>query len=398
MGDKADQYSPRQFFRKAPFPLLARYFEQKGVPLEVDWEKLKGKKGVETLLEAFIDLPEEQLASVEVNFHNINALACDSGIRALANEAYYNDNEEFLDGFVAVDGLHAKAIWAFLHEPDYWVAASSLQHAENITRGAWKKLTNLPPATPHLEKEDTDQLANEIRKYFRKDAKARRCKVEAYRHVKSGKEYLFAYPEDYGRLDVLWGNDGLFPRPSHPVFEIIFVYSAKDRFLDIYAPKNYDAVPDLRSIFARTILKLDTLPDGTVDKEIYDLSALAEPDFDFNFDKEKTGIEDIVVTSLRLKLKHGTNRKITLQADTKKNSNAVHDLLCELELPSYEINQVILKVIYPKVQGRTTDNKEVRITLPSTCNLNHDGKDDVIRKILAASNIEKHKPEDDGGT
>ncbi len=107
--------------------------------------------------------------------------------------------------------------------------------------------------------------------------------------------------------------------------------------MDIYAPKNYDAVEELRSIFARTILKLDTLPDGTIDKEIYDLSALAEPDFNFTFDKVKTGIEDIVVTSLRLTLKHGANRKITLQADTKKSSNAVHDLLSELEPPSFDI-------------------------------------------------------------
>jgi len=392
----ADQYSPRQFFRKTPYELLARYFEKEEVSLDIDWGKLEGKKGAETLFEAFIDLPEEKLASIEVDFHNINALACESGICALANEAHFEENEDFLEGMEAIDGLHAKAIWAFLHEPDYWLAASSVQHAENISRGAWRKLPDLPPASPHLEDEDTDQLAKGIIKCFKKEGKGRRCKVEAYRHVKSGKEYLFAYPEDYGRLGIEWGKKGLSPRASHPAFEIIFVYSEQEHYLDIYAPKNYDAVEELRGIFARTILKLDTLPDGTIDKEIYDLSALAEPDFDFIFDKDKTGIEDIVVTSLRLKLKHGTNRRITLQADTKKNSNAVHDLLSELNLPSFEINQVILKVTYPKVPGRSTNTKTVRITLPNNCNLNHDGKDDVIRKVLTASRIEKRNPEDDG--
>jgi len=392
----ADQYSPQHFFRKTPYELLAHYFDEKRVSLEVDWSLQKGRKGVETLYQAFIDLPEETLAPIEVDFQNINALACEGGILALINEASFEENEDFLEGITAIDGLHAKSIWAFLHKPDYWEAASSLLHAENIGRGAWRKLPGIPPGSPHVELEDINQLEKGISSYFyKKQGKGRRCKVEPYRHVGSGKEYFFAYPEDYGRLGIEWQQNQLLPRASHPAFEIIFVYSEEEHYLDIYAPKNYDAVEELRGIFARTILKLDTLPDGTIDKEIYDLSALAEPDFDFIFDKDKTGIEDIVVTSLRLTLKHGANRKITLQAATKKNQNAVHDLLSELEPPPFDITQVVLKVTYPKVQGRTTNNKEVRITLPNNCNLNHDGKDDVIRKVLAASNIEKRKPEDD---
>ena len=109
---------------------------------------------------------------------------------------------------------------------------------------------------------------------------------------------------------------------------------------------------------------------------------------------EDAGIDDIVVTSLRLKLKHGTNRKITLQADTRKNANAVHELLCELDPPPFTIDQVVLKVIYPKEIGKRARSKTVTITRPNRCNLNHDGKDDVIRKILAASGIVKHAPED----
>lgn len=392
----ADQYSPQHFFRKTPYELLAQYFDVKNVSLEIDWSQLEGRKGVETFYEEFINLPEETLAPIEVDFQNINALACEGGILALINEASFEENEGFLEGITAIDGLHAKSIWAFLHKPDYWGAASSLLHADNIGRGAWRKLPDIPPATPYIEPDDIKQLEKGISSYFyNKQAKGRRCKVEPYRHMESGKEYFFAYPEDYGRLGIEWQQNQLLPRASHPAFEIIFVYSEEDHYLDIYAPKNYDSVEELRSIFARAILKLNTLPDGTIDKEIYDLSALAEPDFDFSFDKEITGIEDIFVTSLRLRLKHGANRRITLQADTKKNSNAVHDLLHELNPPPYEINQVVLKVIYPKIQGRASNNKEVRITLPNNCNLNHDGKDDVIRKILAASNIEKCNPEND---
>jgi|GEM_PF-3221809 len=139
----ADQYSPQHFFRKTPYELLAHYFDEKKVSLEVDWSQLKGRKGVETLYEAFIDLPEETLAPIEVDFQNINALACEGGILALINEASFEENEDFLEGITAVDGLHAKSIWAFLHKSDYWGAASSLLHAENIGRGAWRKLPGI---------------------------------------------------------------------------------------------------------------------------------------------------------------------------------------------------------------------------------------------------------------
>ncbi len=201
----ADQYSPQHFFRKTPYELLARYFETKGVSLEVNWEELKGRKGIETLYKAFSTLPEEQLAPIEVDFQNINALACEGGIRALINEAYFEENENFLEGIRAIDGLHAKSIWAFLHKSDYWLAASSLLHAENISPGAWRKLPDIPPASPHIEPEDIAQFEKAISRYFYdKECKGRRCKVEPYQHVESGKEYFFAYPEGYGRLGIEW--------------------------------------------------------------------------------------------------------------------------------------------------------------------------------------------------
>jgi len=385
-----DQYSPKHFMRKVPNPLLIQYFEAKGAELAVDWETIEGKKGVESLFEAFAELPDEALQStIDVDFQNINALASEGGIHALVNEALFEENESFVEGIAKVDGFHAKAMWAFLHEPDYWRAASSLLHAENVTQGNWRKLTGLPDVPPHVEEEDTDQLAKEISHYFyKKEAKGRRCKVEVYRHVESGKEYFFAYPEDYGQLGVEWVKDQLKPRAMHPAFEIIFVYSQTEHFLDIYAPKNYDAVEELRAIFARCILKLNTLPDGTIDKQTYDLSPLTDPNFDFKFDPQQSGIEDIVVTSLRLSLKHGKGKRITLQADTKQNSMAVYDLLKELKPPPYFITQVVLKVIYEKTPGKRAHTKPVRITYPNNCNLNHDGKDGKLRKVLAASGIE----------
>lgn len=392
----ANQYSPKHFFRKMPKVLLARYFESKGVTLAVDWDNLDGKKGVEALFEAITAIPDEEVQSaIDVDFQNINALANEGGIRALINEALFEGNEDFRDGVSEVDGLHAKAMWAFLHQPDYWKAASSLLHAENISQGNWKKLNGLPAVIPHVEDEDITELAKGISNYFyKKEGKGRRCKVEPYRHIESGKEYFFAFPEDYGQLGVEWEKDQLLARAQHPAFEIIFVYSEQERFLDIYAPKNTNAVEELRSIFAKAILKLDTLPDGTIDKRVYNLEPLADPHFDFKI-TEDSGIADAIVTKLRLKLKHGSMRRILLEADTKHNRHAVYDLLKTLNPPDYYITHIAIKVIFDPQPGKRANTKPFTITYPNSCNLNHDGKDNAIRNMLKGAGIEPQPPKDD---
>ena len=133
-----------------------------------------------------------------------------------------------------------------------------------------------------------------------------------------------------------WISDSLKTRARHPAFEIIFVYSEKEGSLDIYAPKNTKAVPELQKLFAKIILKLDTLQDGSIDKRIYDLEPLADSDFEFKIEPE-TGIVGIEVTQLRLTLKHGSRRRIVLEADTKNNPKAVYDLLKEINPPVYDL-------------------------------------------------------------
>ncbi|WP_248885887.1 hypothetical protein [Acidithiobacillus acidisediminis] len=55
----ASQYQHRQFFRRVPNALLARYFEAREVDLGVVFGDLSETQ-VEPLFEAFTTLPEEQ--------------------------------------------------------------------------------------------------------------------------------------------------------------------------------------------------------------------------------------------------------------------------------------------------------------------------------------------------
>jgi hypothetical protein len=55
--------SHRQFFRRVPNELLARYFLAKEVSLGLDLAELDDAKGVESIFDAFTDLPEDQQAA-----------------------------------------------------------------------------------------------------------------------------------------------------------------------------------------------------------------------------------------------------------------------------------------------------------------------------------------------
>lgn len=391
----AGQYSHRQFFRRVPNELLARYFTTKEVSLGLDVAELDDAKGVESIFDAFTNLPEDQQAVMEVDFQDIDAMACEGGIGALLDEADFHENGTFPEEISAIDGFHAKAMWSFLDKSDYWRGASAFLHADTVSRRSWKKRNDLPHVPPHVEEEDIEQLANAISHYFfKKEGRGKNCKVEPYRRI--DKEYFFAYPEDYGQSGVEWERDKLTTRPRHPAFEIIFVYCEKEGSLDIYAPSLTKVVHELQQIFAKTILKLDTLPEGGIDKRVYDLDPMADPNFEFQL-PEESDIVDAIVTKLRLTLKHGSKRRITLEADTSRNSQAVYDLLKELNPQPYFITQIGVKAVFETEPGKRAKTKTFTITYPNSCNLSHDGKDSIIRKMLAASGIEPHTTNDDKG-
>jgi len=387
-------YSPHAFFRKVPHDLLARYFDHKQISIALNWSELKGvHKSAETIFQALLKLPEEEQAKIEVDFQNIHALASRGGIYYLNNEANFVNNSQFIEEMAKIDGEHAKSMWAFLHEKGYWPAASSLLHAKSVSAGQWKAYKGLPPIEPMLEEEDKKKLAKQISRYFNTTAgKGRHCHVDAYRDMETGKEYVFAYPEDYGQLGLEWIKEELTPRSKHPAFEIIFVYSQEGGFIDIYAPRNTKYVSELRLIFAEVVLGLDTLPDEDQSPTAYDLSNLNDQHFEFNVD-DISDIKAMYVIQLRLTLRNNEKKKITIEANDKNDRMAVYDLLQLVtsgeHFPPYDISQTKIRVMIPPIHPNTKSiSKDIRITPPYSCNLNHDGFDGVLRQVLANSNIQ----------
>ena len=206
------------------------------------------------------------------------------------------------------------------------------------------------------------------------------------------KEYFFAYPEDFAQSGVEWVRNALATRARHPAFEIIFVYTKAEGSLDIYAPKNSNSVPDLQQIFAEVILEIDELDEAGEDNRVYALDVLADRDLVFTYPLG-CGIESVSVGMLRLKLKSGNKRLITVEAETKQDPKAVYDLMAKLNLPPHRVTQAEIKVTFAPTAGTRARTRSFKISYPNWCALRHDGRDLLIRKMLADSGIEPMKRE-----
>jgi hypothetical protein len=380
----AAQYSHKQFFRRTPNAYLAAYFKSQGVDLGLDFTKLK-ESDAESILKAFETLPEERQVEIEAQFQDVNALACEGGVTALVDEASFHEDTEFIEALEKIDGFHAKVLWAFLEKPKYWHGASMFLHADNVSVSFWKKRNDIPKIAPSVEDEDIEAFAKSISQYFKGEGRGKNCKVEPYRRYQ--KEYFFAYPEDFAQSGVEWVSNTLKTRAHHPAFEIIFVYSQEEGFLDIYAPKNTKAVPELQRCFAKSILKLEVLEDGAIDNRVYDLEPAKQKDFEFKIEPEM-GIASAVITRIKLTLKGAGKKRITLEADTRKNPKAVYNLLEDLNLPLYDVTQLGVKVTFEADKGKRAKTRAFNISYPNTCALNYDGKDSLIRKMLSQSGLE----------
>ena len=73
----AVQYSNRQFFRKTPNLYLSKFFEAKGIQLDVNISQLK-EHDADILQNALNKLTPEQITDIETALQNINALAVTS--------------------------------------------------------------------------------------------------------------------------------------------------------------------------------------------------------------------------------------------------------------------------------------------------------------------------------
>jgi len=393
----ARQYSTKSFFRQMPNALLARYFKERELFGNIDFAAMKEGKP-DKLFDSWLALPDDQRNEMDTEFRDIFEMSCEKGFRAIIDEANWHLREtpdalkSFIEMLSALSNHYERAMITFLDYNTFWRGATRFFHADMLPY--WRKRKNLSHRPATVDEASTQQLAELIRNYFHHtEGRGKNCVVEPFR--RNDLDYFFAYPEDYSQESIEWVNGEFDRRPHNPAFEVIYVYSQKEGSLDLNFRGSYKAVEPLQGMFATAILKLDELPPDPKDTRVYDLALLAHKDFDFTYNVG-SGIEEVTVKKLRLSSRVKKGDRITLEADTSKNADAVYVLLEQIKksfpLNMFNVTQVELAASVVEDADKPAKRVTIRITYPNSCSLKYDELDLKLREMLEASGIEPKEP------
>ena len=398
----ARHYSTRDFFRQMPNALLARYFQDKAPFGDLDFAAMKEGKPDE-LFDAWLALSDGQRHGMDTEFQEIFEMSCKSGFQAIIDEAGWQlqENRDDLTSFVetlsALPNHYERAMITFLDYNSLWRGATRFYHADTLPY--WRKRKNMSNQQAAVDEASLQQLAGWIRNYFHSvEGRGKNCVVDPFRRGEL--DYFFAYPEDYSQQSIEWVNGEFDRRPHNPAFEVIYVYSQKDGSLDLNFRGSYKAIEPLQGMFAQAILKLDELQPDPKDQRVYDLSPLLNKGFDFVYDAA-SGIERVTVKKLRLSSRIKRGDRISLEADTTYNPDAVYDLLdkikAHLPLSMHNVTQVELAASVAMDTDKPAKLVTIRITYPNSCSLKYDELGLKLRAMLEASGIEPKEPDENAG-
>ena len=390
----AKHYSVKDFFRQMPNVLLARYFRAQDLFTDFDFTTMKETKP-DALFDAWLALPDALRRGMDGEFREIFEMSCEKGFRAIIDEANWQLREDpealtnIIEILAVLPSHYERAMSTFLDHNIFWRGATRFYHADSLPY--WRKRKNMSHKAAAVDEGSIQQLAELIRNYFHHtEGRGKNCMVEPFR--RGDLDYFFAYPEDYSQQSIEWVDGEFDRRPHNPAFEIIYVYSQKEGSLDLNFRGSYKAIEPLQAMFADAILKMEELPPDTKDARIFDLAPLAKKDFDFN-KPLGGGIESVKVKKLRLSSRVKSGDRITLEADTTDNPNAVYDLLDQvtraLSLKMYHITQVELAALVVVDSNKPPKLVTIRITHPNSCSLKYDELGLRLRDMLEASGIEQ---------
>ena len=386
-------YSTKDFFRQIPNVLLARYFQGRELFADMNFVSMKEGKPDE-LFEAWLVLPDDQRNTMDAAFLDIFDMSCEKGFRAIIDEASWqlretpDDLTAFIETLSALPNHFERAMITFLDHNTFWRGATRFYHADSLPY--WRKRKNFPHQEAAVDEASIQQLAGLIRNYFHHtEGRGKNCVVEPFRRGEL--DYFFAYPEDYSQQSIEWVQGEFGRRPHNPAFEVIYVYSKKEGSLDMNFRGSHKAIVPLQGMFAQAIIKLKELPPDPKDDRIYNLAPLLHKGFDFT-PSVGSGIEKVTVKKLRLSSRIKKGDRITLEADTSENPDAVYDLLDQVRktmpLTMYSITQVEIAASIMVSADKPAKLVTIRITHPNSCSLKYDELGLKLRDMLEASGIE----------
>ena len=385
------QYQPKGFLRDAPNELLKRYFQERGLLADVDFDVLADETDIEPIYEAWQDLSKEQLEQTEADFREIDEMAEAEAVNIVITEGRWH-GEELGPILEELDGMCHKMMWAFIERPRVFEVAYKFCQADSLPQRYWRKRKNMPAKEPAVDDPSIQGLGKAISDHYReKEGRGQHCWVEVY--DRSGVQYFFVYVEDYADTYIGFDKDGGFERRVvRPAFEIVFAYSQAEGWLDTYFKGPMDTLGELQGIFSEHILG-EVAGDESRGK-VYELNGLKRREFQFIYPAE-SGITDVRVKKLRLTVQGGPRRRIILEADPSGNRHEVYELMDKtlsdrgISVNDTDVTQAGLVFTFADDGRRRNPTRTFDVSYPNSCPLKYHGRDLIIRQCLKDSGIDE---------
>ena len=391
----------RNFFRKMPADLIHEYFAARhGITFGVP-EEGSEQTEIDRQLADWKNLPQEIKVSAARDFIKINDMADEAGIRAILDEAEFQDggHEKILAQWEDFP-LNRRVFYTFLHRSELWDNACLFHHSDSLPQNWWKKRKGFGHLKAETAPEAIEALAKRLGDYFfEHDGKGKNCRVEVLR--RRNQDYFFAYPEDYSREVLEWNGNKLSARVAKQAYTVIFIYVQDEGTLDLMCKGNKTRIYEIQELFAQTILGIEKLPENERDSRIYELAPLLKPNFKFRYEPSSI-IQSVAISKIRLTRRYTWDSRVVLESPMwKKQPEKIYEILesfskaCPLD--SFFVTQAELKVVVLNEDGKEV-TETIRLTTPNLCNLHREGTHAVLRKMLIDSEIEPRDLSDGGQT
>ena len=376
------QYSPKKLIRNITKPLLKRYFDQRELLDDLDWEKIDDNDPT-PVMAAMDELDAADRELVETDFNQINELATDGGSRLIFVESTFW-KRPWADKLDGMANDYERAMLALIEDRRLIDIVSSCNEMDRFAESRWKSWI----VGKRLQVTDErEKLKKGLRALFKEQGRGQRCHIETLDRRDPERFCCFAFPEDYPKTDLGYDENNKFSRHTRrTATEIIFVYRPEDGILEMAGKGNKKEKEAIAEVFCKTMLGLTSLPEPN-QRPPYDLAVLKSPKFSFKTDPVDN-IETTEIRLMRFDLPGKGYRRLVLSARPTGGVPNIHSLIEEavnttnFPLSQLHVSQAKISMRFRGNDGRRGKSLTFEVTYPDRCNLKDTGKDAVAKKYL----------------
>jgi hypothetical protein len=390
----------KRFLQQTPLALIVAYLSKNERDLGIKFSD-DTSCDVSTIAAAISELPEVPRLKAASDFIEIEAIASERGLQALAEEAdwhignkpaEFGADRDLRQRLSAMESDHERAMWIFLNRPTFWHGTMRFFQADDLGPSQWHKRRDLHKVHARVNEKAGLALGYAIGTHFHEaHARGRLCAVEIFRRGEL--DYFFCFGQGASEAPHAWVDGILSRQPLHRARDVIFIYSKDEGSLDTYARGGSREVSALEAIFAEVILGQPNLPPAPKDRRAYQLDALKSPDFSFRYDPQSE-IDAVVIRSMRFSRNIGQRPHIFVQADYASDPRSIYQEMTELgdALEDRHVTQAEIAVHFTPTPTRLNRYVKGFLTYPNRCTFRYDGLDLVARQMFKDSGLELQEP------